>query len=375
MRTRTAAVVRLDRLAANIKKTKAMLRPGVELIAVVKADAYGLGAAGIYQTMRDCGVHQYAAAYWEEGAALRAAGASEPILLLADTCDSDLEKIIRCRLTPAIYTVDTAAKLDRLASAADTVQPVQIKIDTGMNRIGFHWGETAVAPVKAVAAMKHLKIEGAFTHFFKADQPDDNTTEIQAERFADTVAQLRAAGVEIPMVHASNSAALILRPQHQLDAVRVGDILYGLITVDEGPWDALGMEEVLTWVSAVAYVKTVPAGETVGYGGTYTTPRDTVVATIPVGYADGYSRRLSNCGVVRIRNRDANIIGRICMDQFMVDVTDIPGVVRGDRVELLGDGVSIRRMSELSGISVDELACGISKRVPRIYVNEAKHDE
>ena len=266
--------------------------------------------------------------------------------------------------------MDAARKLDALAASAGVTQPVQLKIDTGMNRIGLHWGEPAVGPATEIADMEHLKIEGAFTHFFKADEPDDPATEIQAERFADTVARIRAVGVHVPMVHASNSSGLILRPQHQLDAVRVGDILYGLITVDDGPWDALGMEEVLTWVSAVAYVKTVPAGETIGYGGTYTTARDTVVATVPVGYADGYSRRLSNCGVVRIHGQDAPIVGRVCMDQFMADVTDIPGVARGDRVDLLGDGVSIRRMSALSGVSVDELACGISKRVPRVYVDE-----
>ncbi len=367
---RTAAVVHLDRLAANVEKVKARLAPGVELTAVLKADAYGMGAAGIYPTLRDCGIKRFAVAYWQEGAALRDAGAQESILLLTPIRDGELEMAVRYRLTPALFIPEQAALLDALAERAGVTQPVQLKIDTGMNRIGLPWGPAAVEPAKAIAANRHLRIEGAFTHFFSADDPGDPAAERQYERLVETVELLRRAGLEIPQVHAANSAALILRPDTQLDAVRVGDMLYGLITVDDAPWDALGLEEVLTWESYVAYVKTVPAGQSVGYGGTYVTDRDTVIATVPVGYADGYSRNLSNRGAVVIRGREAPIIGRVCMDQFMADVTDIPGVERGDGVFLLGQGMTIRRMSALSGVSVDEIVCGITGRVPRIYVSE-----
>ena len=369
-KARTEAVVHLDRLAANYEKTRALLPPETEIIAVLKADAYGLGAAGVWPTLHGCGVRTFAAAYWQEGAALRAAGLEDEILLLADVWDEELPMVIEHRLTPAIFDPGTAARLNGLARAAGVVQPIQLKIDTGMRRIGLPWGEDAVPAVKRIAAMKNLRIAGAFTHFAKADDPASDETERQMERFLGTVQAIRAAGIGLDRLHAANSAAVILRPETALDAVRVGDILYGLITVDDGPWDALGLEEVLTWSARVSYVKTVPAGAAIGYGGTYVTDRETVVATIPVGYADGYSRRLSNKGAVLIRGQEAPILGRVCMDQFMVDATDIPGVRRGDEAVLLGGPMTIRRMSELSGVSVDELSCGITARVPRVYVSE-----
>ncbi len=364
---RTEAVIHLDRLAANLEKTRALLGPETEIVAVLKADAYGLGAAGVWPALHGCGVRRFAVAYWQEGAALRSAGLEDEILLLADVWDEELDKVIEHRLTPAIFDPATAARLNGLARAAGVVQPIQLKIDTGMNRIGLPWGEAAVPAAKRIAAMENLRIEGAFTHFAKADDPASPETERQMERFLETVKGIQDAGISLPMIHAANSAAVILRPATALDAVRVGDILYGLITVDDRPWDALGLEEVMTWSARVSLVKTVPAGAAIGYGGTYVTDRQTVVATIPVGYADGYSRRLSNKGAVLIRGQEAPILGRVCMDQFMVDVTDIPGVRRGDEAVLLGGGMTIRRMSELSGVSVDELSCGITARVPRVY--------
>ena len=366
-KARTEAVVHLDRLAANFEKTRALLGPDTEIIAVLKADAYGLGAAGVWPTLHGCGVRRFAVAYWQEGAALRAAGLEDEILLLADVWDDELDMVLKYRLTPAVFDPGTAARLNGLARTAGIVQPIQIKIDTGMRRIGLPWGEDAVPGAKRIAAMKNLSIEGAFTHFSKADDPASEETERQMDRFLQTAEAIRAAGIPLPMLHAANSAAVILRPGTALDAVRVGDILYGLITVDDGPWDALGLEEVMTWSARVSFVKTVPAGAAIGYGGTYVTDRETVVATIPVGYADGYSRRLSNRGAVLIRGQEAPILGRVCMDQFMVDVTAIPGVRRGDEAVLLGGDMTIRRMSELSGVSVDELSCGVTARVPRIY--------
>ena len=372
MRTkaRTEAAVHLDRLAANVEKTRALLPAGTEIIAVLKADAYGLGAAGIWPTLHGCGIRRFAVAYWQEGAALREAGMEDEILLLADMWDDELDMALKYRLTPAVFDPGTAARLNALAGAAGVVQPVQLKIDTGMRRIGLAWGGDAVPAVKRIAAMKNLRIEGAFTHFSKADDPASGETEKQMDRFLRTAEAIRGAGVALDTLHAANSAAVILHPRTALDAVRVGDILYGLITVDDGPWDALGLEEVMTWSARVSFVKTVPAGTPIGYGGTFVTERETVVATVPVGYADGYSRRLSNRGRVLIRGKEAPVIGRVCMDQFMVDATAVPGVCRGDEATLLGEGMTIRRMSELSGVSVDELACGITARVPRIYVNE-----
>ncbi len=364
---RTELAVHLDRLAANVEKTRALLPAGTDIIAVLKADGYGLGAAGIWSTLHGCGIRKFAVAYWQEGAALRAAGLTDEIYLLADVWDDELPMVLEHRLIPAVFDAGTAARLNGLARAAGVVLPVQLKIDTGMRRIGLPWGEDALPEAKRIAAMKNLRITGAFTHFAKADSDPDETKE-QLDRFLRTAQLIRAAGIELDMLHAANSAAVILRPGTALDAVRVGDMLFGLITVDDEPWDALGLEEIMSWSARVSFVKTVPAGSAIGYGGTYVTERETVVATIPVGYADGYSRRLSNRGRVVIRGREAPVIGRVCMDQFMADVTDIPDVCRGDEAVLLGEGMTIRRISEISGVSVDELACGITSRVPRVYV-------
>ena len=367
---RTAAVVHLDALRHNIENIRARLKPGVALMAVIKGDAYGHGIEGVLPTLLQCGIDRFACAVWEEGAAIRDAGAEkQPILLLDDTRDELLPQVIRHRLTPTIFSLETAQKLDTLAKEAGVIQPIHIKIDTGMNRIGFPAGDAAaVREIAAIAALPHLQISGAFTHFARADEMDCDVTDKAFRAFLDTVEQLKAAGVEIPFLHVANSPSILLRPEVQLQAVRAGDVLYGLCPVDETVWPEMGLKEVMTWETYVAMVKTVPAGSPIGYGGTYVTKRPTVVATIPVGFADGYDRHLSNRGAVVIRGQEAPNIGRVCMDQFMVDVTDIPDVQRGDTVTLLGGEMTILRMANLLDQNVDEVVCRISKRVPKIYV-------
>lgn len=366
LRQRTAAVVHLDRLAANVENIRKRLRPGVEMMAVLKGDGYGHGIAGIYPTLRRCGVERYAVAVWEEGAALRQAGAEEPILLLGDTWDDQLPELIKWKLIPSIFQTETAQKLNDLARAAGVVQPIHIKIDTGMSRIGFPADERALEPIGQIAAMENLRIEGAFTHYAQADDNDEFTA-AQFGRFMDTVEALRARGVEIPFLHTANSPAILLRPELQLNAVRAGDVLYGLCPIEAEAWEKEGLVDVMTWHSYVVMVKTIPAGTQVGYGGSFIAPRDMRIATIPVGFADGYSRGLSNRGAVIIRGQEAPIVGRVCMDQFMVDVTEIPDVTRGDGVTLLGGSMSILRMAELLDKNVDEIVCGVSKRVPKLY--------
>ncbi len=365
---RTAAVIHLDRLAANVENIRARLKPGVEMIAVLKGDGYGHGIAGVYPALRDCGVVRYAVAVWEEGCALRQAGArTESVLTLGDTWDDQLPELLRWQITPTIFAVETAEKLDALARKAGVVHPVHIKLDTGMSRIGFPADERCYEPIARIAAMENLKIEGAFTHFARADELGSDSTPRQFERFMSTISALRERGISIPCIHAANSPATLLRPEVQLNAVRVGDVLFGLCPVDEENWRRSGLREVMTWHTYVALVKTVPAGTQVGYGGTFTARRDTRIATLPVGFADGYSRRLSNLGSVIIRGQEAPVIGRVCMDQMMVDVTDIPGVERGDTADLLGGNMTILRMADMLGSNVDEIVCGVSKRVPRVY--------
>lgn len=364
---RTEAVVRLDALRHNIRNIQARLDKGCRMMAVLKGDGYGHGLQQIFPTLKAAGIADFAVAIWEEGVALRQAGCTDPILILGDTCDDCLEQLVLHNLTPTIFSLETAQKLNNLAAAHGCVQPVHIKIDTGMSRIGFPAEEASVEPIVAIDRMENLQITGAFTHFARADEPDGQAADRQFRAYRLLLDRLEAAGVSIPFCHVSNSPAILLHPQFRLDGVRAGDILYGLNPVEDEIWEKEDFRQVMHWYTQVAMVKTVPAGTQVGYGGTYTTQRPTAIATIPIGFADGYNRRLSNRGKVRIHGQDAPIIGRVCMDQFMVDVTDIPNVQRGDTVSLLDDEVSILWMANLLDVNVDEIVCNISKRVPRVY--------
>ncbi len=367
MTQRTVAVVNLGLLERNIKNIRKRLNDGVEIMAVLKGDGYGHGEKGIYPTLKKCGVERYAVAVWEEGASLREAGAVEPILLLGDTCDGQLENVIKYNLTPTIFSLDTAEKLNLLAKWSGVIQPINIKIDTGMSRIGFPADSSSVEQILKINSMENLKITGAFTHFSRADENDGISATEQLNLYLDMVEKLEKAGISIPCKHVANSPAILLRPETQLDAVRAGDIIYGLCPIDENDWEKEDLHQIISWYTYVVMVKEVPKGTEVGYGGTFVTKRTTKIATIPVGFADGYSRRLSNIGKVMINGREAPIIGRICMDQFMVDVTDIYGVERGDTVTLLDEKLSVLWMADLLNTNVDEIVCGISKRVPRIY--------
>ncbi len=364
---RTEAVVSLGALEHNIKRIRSIIGDDTEIMAVLKGDGYGHGEKGIYPTLKKCGIERYAVAVWEEGASLRKAGCTEPILLLGDTCDLQLENMMKYNLTPAIFSYDTAEKLNTLAKWSGAVQPVHIKIDTGMSRIGFPADDSSVEVIKKISEMSHIEITGAFTHFSRADEADGQSAKAQFDKYLSMLQKLEAAGITIPCRHVANSPAILLRPETYLDAVRAGDILFGLCPIDEDDWEKADFRQVMSWYTYVVMVKEVPAGTEVGYGGTFVTERPTKIATIPVGFADGYSRALSNVGKVRINGEEAPIIGRICMDQFMVDVTDIGEVKRGDTVALLDDKLSVLWMADLLGRNVDEIVCGISKRVPRIY--------
>ena len=367
MTVRTQAVIRLDALKHNIRNIQSRLKEGCQLIAVLKGDGYGHGIAGMYETFRSCGVKYFAVAVWEEGMMLRQAGCKEPILILGDTCDDCLDKLLEFELMPTIFDVETAEKLNRLAERAGVCHGVHIKIDTGMSRIGLPADDRAVEAVLQIHGMENLHIAGAFTHFAKADEPDGIAAGEQLRKYQQVIAKLEQAGIKIPMKHVSNSPAVLLRPEAQLDGVRAGDILFALNPVDLELWEKENFQQVLCWYTQVAMVKEVPAGTQVGYGGTFETKRPTKIATLPVGFADGYKRALSNKGKVRIHDQDAPIIGRVCMDQMMVDVTDIPNVKRGDTVTLLDDTLTIHWMADLIDVNVDEIVCGITKRVPRVY--------
>ena len=370
-RVRVQATVHLDRLKRNLNRAKARLKPGTDMIMVVKGDAYGHGIAGTYPTFKEFGITKYAVSCWEEAKALREAGAeTESILILGDTIADQHDKLIKYDITQTIFDVPTAAHLNALAEEAGVVQPIHLKIETGMSRLGFHWGREALPEIIEIAAMKNLKITGAFTHYMCADEKDNPVTDIQLSRFMETIDLIRSEGIEVPFIHTANSPALILRPETYLDAVRSGDAIFGLCPVGRDDWERSEIEEVMTWETYVAMVKEIPEGTQVGYGATFTAKRPTMTATIPIGFADGYSRHMSNKGIVVINGKKAPVIGRVCMDQFMVDVTDIGPVQKGDVVELLGSQFGIADMAEMLDDNVDEIVCRISKRVPRVYVDK-----
>lgn len=367
MTQRTEAVIRLDALAHNISEVRNRLNPGCELMAVLKGDGYGHGIAGIYETFVKCGVDCYAVAIWEEGALLRELGCKKPILILGDTCDDCANKLMEFDLAQTVFSLEQAKHLNQVAEQANATVSVHLKFDTGMSRLGFPVTEAAASQLCEIAQMKNLRVDGAFTHFAKADEQDGFSAGVQLQKYLTMLQWLKDMGVSVPQRHISNSPAILLRPEAQLDAVRAGDVLFALCPVDDELWEKESFRQVLHWYTQVVMVKTIAAGTEVGYGGTYVTQRPTTVATIPVGFADGYSRRLSNKGFVKIRGKLAPIIGRVCMDQFMVDVTEIDGVCRGDTVTLLDDDLSVLWMANLLEVNVDEIVCGISKRVPRVY--------
>lgn len=367
MTQRTKATIRLDALKHNVLSVKSRLAEGCHLIAVLKGDAYGHGISGVYSTLEQCGVDGYAVAIWEEGVLLRELGCNKPILILGDTCDSCMKHVVASGLSQTVFSLEVAEQLNAVASEENVVLPVHIKIDTGMSRLGFPVSQESVEKIYRINELSNLKIEGAFSHFSKADEVDGISASEQQRLYLQMITWLEEKGITIPLKHISNSPAILLRPEANLDAVRAGDILFALCPVDDDLWQQEDFKQVMHWYTQVAFVKQVPAGTEVGYGGTFVTTRTTTIATIPVGFADGYSRRLSNSGQVKIRGKMAPIIGRVCMDQFMVDVTDIDGVQRGDTVTLLDDELSILWMAELLDANVDEIVCGISKRVPRVY--------
>ena len=367
-KNRTEVKIHLDNLANNMKIIRSYVSADAEVIAVVKDDAYGHGAKEIAKTLLDNGATRFAVGFWPEGKALREAGIKEPIHVLSDALYSDFEEVVEYGLQPSIYTIEAAKALNEAAVKKEKTAELQLAIDTGMNRIGFKPGAEALSDIIAISKLPNLKVAGAFTHFANADEPENPKTDAQFKLFCDFCSEIEGAGIEIPFKQAANSAAILLHPHVHLDGARAGEIIYGLPLFEGEAWEKYGFKEVMEWDTYVCHVKTVPAGSEIGYSGTFVTEKETVIATVPVGHGDGFRRQLSNKGMVKIRGKLAPIIGLICMDTFMVDVTDIEGVERGDRVILMGEELSAAKMGELLGISLDEIVEVIHPRVPRVYV-------
>jgi alanine racemase len=369
----TWAEINLQALAENFQSVRARLRSDVKIMAVVKADAYGHGAVECARRLAAEGADWFGVALPEEGIALREGGIERPILCLGGFWAGQEQACLQHNLVPVVYRPDMIEALDRAARDAGRVADAHLKIDTGMGRLGVR-NDRAVEFVEAIRDYRHVRIDGLMTHFASADDPhQDCFTQEQLARFRETVRLLRERGLSPTYEDCANSAATSAYPESWGNMVRPGGVLYGLWRDILPPQDEpLVLRPVMSLHSRVMLLKWVRRGETLGYGCTFEASRDTLVATLPIGYNDGYARALSNRGRVIVRGQYAAVVGRISMDMTLVDVTDVPNVRLNDRVTLLGEEDNLRIPAEdiarTAGTLSYEITCGISHRVPRFYM-------
>ncbi len=372
---RVQADINLDAIYNNVLAAKALIKDGTKMMAIIKADAYGHGAVEVAQTLDDI-VDAYGVAILEEGIELRQSGIKKPILILGFTPQPLYHAMIEYDIATAVFQLDMAKKMSYEAVALGKKAKIHLALDTGMSRIGFKQDEESLTIIKEIAKLPGIAIEGCFTHFATMDEKDKTKAKAQFQKYTDFVNKIEAAGIKIPVKHVSNSAGIIEMPEVNIDMVRDGISVYGMYPSEEVNKEKIALTPAMEVKSCVSFVKTLEAGTEVGYGGTYTTTKATKVATIPVGYADGYPRSLSNIGRVLINGKSVPIIGRICMDQFMTDVTELDDVKEGDIVTLVGhdkdEYISIEEVANMSGSFNYEFVCDIGKRIPRVYYRGGK---
>ena len=377
---RVRAYIDEEALRHNIRVARQKIGPEVLLLGTVKANGYGHGALRTAQILQEEGADYISTAIIEEAVRLRQAGITLPILVLGYTDPSQYELALQNRIHLTIFSEAQAQSLSEKAAAGGNTGLVHLKLDTGMGRIGFGCCDASVDAIERIWQLPALSVDGIFTHFARADETDKSQAELQQQRYDDMMERLEARGICIPIQHTANSAAIMEYPaahrQHiekknVRRMVRAGIMLYGLYPSEEMDREQTQLKPVLSLISHVVHIKEVEDGTPIGYGGTYVASGRRRIATVPVGYADGYPRRLSGIGYVRIRNQKAPIAGRICMDQFMVDVTEIPEVALGDEVVLIGEGVTADEIAALTGTIHYELTCQLTERVPRVNVPES----
>jgi len=370
----TRVEINLEAIAHNIQAIRQKVGQAVKIMAVVKGDGYGHGALEVAKVALRSGAGYLAVAIPEEGVELRLAGIKAPILIFGLTPPGKVQDVVRYDLAQTICTTESAEALSAKAQELGKVAKVHIKVDTGMSRIGVI-PEDAVKFVKEVAKLEAIDIEGIYTHFSVADSmsnAEDRTfTELQIIRFKEVIAELEGDGIQIPLKHAANSAGTLEFSSSYFDMVRPGIIIYGLNPSEEVT-DVVNLEPAMSFKTAIVYLKTVPPGASIGYGRTFITEKESVIATLPVGYADGYNRLLSNKGQVLVRGKRAPVIGRVCMDMTMIDVSHIPEAKIGDEVVLYGKQgcaeVPVGEIANNIGTIPYEVVTVVGKRVPREYL-------
>ncbi len=377
---RVYAQIDLDVIRENLLHIREHMGPDVKILAVIKMDAYGHGSVPVARCIDEFDfVYGYAVATVEEAEVLKREGISKPILILGYTFPCSYEQLIRGDIRMTVFREDTLEQLALAAQKCGKTARIHVKVDTGMGRIGISPDKEGLSWIRKANETPGIEIEGIFTHFAQADEADKSYTAQQIETFLNFVKQSeQELGYRIPLKHCSNSAAIIDVPSANMDLVRPGIIMYGMTPSDAVGGDIVSLKPALSLHSEVVYVKDLHKGQSVSYGGTFTAEKEMRVATIPVGYGDGYPRLLSGKGYVLIRGQKAPILGRVCMDQFMVDVTAIPGAGEGDHVTLIGeDGdcrITAKLLGELSGRFHYELLCNLGVRIPRVYLRDGVID-
>lgn len=379
---RTWADINMDAIDHNFRAIRNALKPGVKMCCVVKADAYGHGAPMVAREYQRLGADWFAVSNLEEAIQLRRCAITRPILILGYTPPQNAEELSELNISQTVLSLDYARQLSRYAQEANVTVNIHLKVDTGMSRIGFLYQNperdgASLDEMETAARLPGLAPEGIFTHFAVSDDgdPGENFTLAQYDCFRKAVEAMEARGLHFAVRHCANSGAVLDYPELQLDMVRPGIILYGM-EPSESIRHPLDLQPAMELKTVISQKKEIPAGATVSYGRTFTASQGTVVATVPIGYADGYPRHFSGKAQMLVRGKRAPIIGRVCMDQLMLDVTDIPGVEEGDVVTVFGrDGEAFLPVDELAALNDTihyEMVCLVGKRVPRIYWKHGK---
>lgn len=369
------AEINLDNLENNIKEIR-RVSESKDIIAVIKADGYGHGALDIAPTLLENGATRIAVAVISEAVELREGGINCPIMILGFTPPTFADELIDYDIEQTVFTYDLAKALSDAAVKKSKTAKIHIALDTGMGRIGFFPDEKGVEEVYKISKLPNIILEGLFSHFAAADEKDKEYTNQQVEKYNWFYNRLLEKHVKINIRHVANSAAIIDMPELHYDAVRPGIILYGYYPSDEVNKKKINLKPVMTLKTNIVHIKTMESGMCISYGRKFRTERKSTIATIPIGYADGYTRLLFNKARVIINGKFAPVVGRICMDQCMVDVTDIGNVNVGDEVILLGEDNGLKfnadDIAELIGTINYEITCMIGKRVPRVYIKNNK---
>lgn len=358
----------LDAIAHNIEEIKKLIKNKRKIMGVVKADAYGHGAVEVAKTLLMHGVEYLAVAMVDEALVLRKAGVDCPILVLGYTPEQQVNKLIKWDITQTIYSENMVDFIHKVAVLQNKIVKVHIKVDTGMGRIGFKSKDEILKILRKIGNLPKLEVQGIFTHFATADEEDKSFAQNQLKTFRDICNFLEKENIHIPIKHIANSAAIIDMEDTYFNMVRPGIILYGLYPSEEVFKEKISLKPSMTFKTKIVHIKKIDKDTSIGYGRKYIAPEERRIATLPVGYADGYSRMLSGKAEVLAQGKKVPVVGNICMDQCMIDITNHPKVQMGDEVTLFGQGMTVEEVAQKLGTINYEVLCMVNKRVPRVYI-------